>query len=282
MEPLPLAGKEKMMSSSDQVNEQKAHHEWKPLVPSDLEKYDREVIQGPDLEDPEILKAFKALYERGDDEVSKSFTLLYGPRKEFEREDQEKKAREKAELESVGAQAQEVVDTGPDLEAIKEAAHAEAFEMGHKEGYQAGLEKAREKTEHLLAIVSSVDDMWNTMVKRYETEIIELICKVAEKVVYGQVAVDKEIITRAILSAFKKIADPVHATITVHPEDYEYIEAVKEDFFEEIKGLKQVTLVSDSLIDVGGCRIETPAGEVETDIEERLEAVKQCIIENSR
>lgn len=271
-----------MMSSSKHLNDKDPYSDWQPLVPSDLEKYDREVIQGPDMDDPEVQKAFKALYERNSGEVSKTFSLLYGPRREFDREDTEKKAREQKALELAEVHAEEAVDTGPDLEAIKEAAHAEAFEMGHKEGYQAGLEEAREKTGHLLAIVKSVEDLWNRLVKRYETEIVDLVCKVAEKVVYGQVAVDKEIITRAILSAFKKIADPVHATITVHPDDYQYIEAVKEDFFEEIKGLKQVTLVSDPLIDVGGCRIETPSGEVETDIEERLEAVKQCIIENSR
>lgn len=265
------------MSSSDQT--QGANSGWEPLVPSDLEKYDREVIQGPDMDDPEIQKAFKALYERSGEDA-KTFSLLYGPKKAFADEEKIKQAREQDAL----AREQQAVeeDSGPDLEEIRQAAYAEAYAQGEKEGYQAGLAQAQEKTERLFSIVTDVEGMWERLVGQYEGEIIELVARVAEKVVYGQVSVDKEIITRAILAAFRKIADPVRATITVNPEDYEYIEAVKEDFFEEIKGLKQVTLVSDPLIDIGGCRIETPSGEVETDIEERLEAVKQCIIENSR
>jgi len=270
------------MSSSDRSKNQGEFTAWKPLVPAELEKFDREAISHPDLEDPEIAKAFKALYTRSGEAGQKTFSLLYGPRGEFEKEKQIDLEREQAELALVAEQAP-VSDVGRvDIESIRHAAYAEGFEKGEKEGYQAGLEQAREKTDRLAATLNDVEGMWARIVKQYETDIVTLVCRVAEKVVYGQVAVDKEIITRAILDAFRKIADPVHATITVNPEDYEYIEAVKEDFFEAIKGLKQVTLVSDPLIDIGGCRIETPSGEVETDIEERLKAVTQCIIENSR
>lgn len=270
------------MSSSDRMRNDTDPAAWRPLVPSDLEKYDREVISHPDLEDPEIAKAFKALYERTGEPGDKTFSLLYGPPREFEKEKQILLDQEHAEKERAEIIEPVEEDQGPDLETIRNEAYAEAFEKGEKDGFQAGLEHAREKTERLAAILTDVEGMWARIVKRYETEIVEIVCKVSEKVVYGQVTVDKEIITRAILDAFQKIADPVNATITVNPEDYEYIEAVKEDFFEEIKGLKQVTLVSDPLITIGGCRIETPSGEVETDIEERLEAVKRCIIENSR
>lgn len=270
-----------MMSSSNMKRNGK-DNQWRPLVPSDLEKFEREAISGPDLADPEVAKAFRALYERGGGESGKRFSLLYGPRGEFDKEEQTRLAEELAANPPVPDRDVPVQDTGPDLEGIRNAAYAEAFAKGEKDGFQAGLDEAREKTERLAVILNDVEGMWARIVKHYEAEIVALTCRVAEKVVYGQVAVDKEIITRAILDAFQKIADPVHATITVNPEDYEYIEVVKEDFFEAIKGLKQVTLVSDPLINIGGCRIETPSGEVETDMEERLEAVKRCVIENSR
>lgn len=263
------------MSSSDDFSG------WQPLVPSELERYDQEVVSEPDREDPEIAKAFKALYERkGEGGELKKFSLLYGPKEEFVEEAEEGDA-EMAEHEEpqIEEDEPEVLPELPDVEAIEREAYAEGYAKGEKDGYQAGLKVAEGKTERLASIVNDVEGMWLKIVKLYERQIIELVGKVAEKVVYGRVAVDNEIITRAILDAFEQISDPVKATITVHPDDYEYIEVVKEDFFEKIHGLKQITIVSDPLIAVGGCRIETSSGEVATNIEERLEAVKKCIVD---
>lgn len=258
---------------------------WTPLVPESLDHFDREIVSGPDLEDPELARAFKALYERSGEEMTQPFSLLYGPRKELEKEKPpviEDQGDVHDHLPHEVMEEVEVVDPGPDPETIRQEAFAQGFEQGREEGFMAGVEEAREKGERLSAILLDVENMWQRIVKIYEEKIIDLVGKVAEKVVYGKVEVDKDIVTRAILHAFEQIKDPVNATITVNPLDYEYMEVVKEDFFERIKGLKQVTLISDHLITPGGCRIETPSGEVSTSIEERLEAVKRAIMDQSR
>ncbi len=274
------------MSLSDDKPVPAGDTAWQPLVPAQLDHFDREIVSGPDMEDPEVAKAFKALYERSGDGVEQPFSLLYGPKKEFEKE--KRSAPEVGhepgdELPAeVPHEQVEDVDPGPDPEMVRQEAFAQGFAQGRDEGFQAGLADAREKTERLAAILGDVDGMWHRIVRIYEDKIIGLVAKVAEKVVYGRVEVDHEMVTRAILSVFEQIKDPVHATISVHPLDYEYMELVKEDFFEKIKGLKQVTLISDHLVTPGGCRIETPSGEVSTSIEERLDAVKRSIMELGR
>jgi len=277
-----LEEREKTMSLSDNRHDADG---WKPLVPSELDHFERERLSGPDMEDPEVVRAFKALYERSGEEASQPFSLLYGPRKEYDMETRVP-VDEPPVFDSGPVEEPEVHvpahDPGPDPEQIRQEAFAQGFAQGREEGFQAGVDEAREKTDHLLLILSDVENMWQRIVKVYEEKIIDLVARVAEKVVYGKVEVDKDIVTRAIMNAFEQIRDPVSATIAVHPLDYEYMEMVKEDFFEKIKGLKQVTLVSDPLINPGGCRIETPSGEVSTSIEERLEAVKQSIIDLSR
>ena len=274
--------REKTMSLSDNRHDTSG---WKPLVPSELDHFDQEKISGPDVEDPEVARVFKALYERSGEESTQPFSLLYGPKKEADLETQDP-MEEQQDSDSGYVEEPEIhvppPDPGPDPEQIRQEAFAQGFAQGREEGFQAGVAEAGEKTNHLLSILSDVDNMWERIVKIYEEKIIDLVARVAEKVVYGKVEVDKEIVTRAILHAFEQIKDPVNATIAVHPLDYEYMEVVKEDFFEKIKGLKQVTLISDPLISPGGCRIETPSGEVSTSIEERLEAVKRSIIEQGR
>jgi flagellar assembly protein FliH len=117
------------------------------------------------------------------------------------------------------------------------------------------------------------------MVTRYEAELIELVKRISEKVIYGHTQIDNEIVKRAIVKSFELIPEPTEATISVSTEDYELIETAKEDLFETIKSLKNVSIVSDPSLARGGCRIETKAGEVDSDIASRLEAISSSIME---
>lgn len=282
--------REKTMSLSDEGHENK---EWKPLVPSDLDHFDREKISGPSENDKADAFSFKVLYDGAGETVAQTFSPLYGsgkendevatePEKDAVDHDEVSADVEETDMASKGQPLPHMPDHGPDPEQVRQEAFAEGFARGKEEGYRAGLLEAEEKTERLASVLSDVEGMWERIVKTYEKEIIGLVVKVAEKVIYGKIEVDNEIVTRAILNAFEHIKNPVSATITVHPVDYEYMEVVKEDFFEKIKDLKQVTLVSDPLVSPGGCIIETPSGEVNTSVEERLEAVKQSIIDQNR
>lgn len=170
---------------------------------------------------------------------------------------------------------------GPNREALEESKQ-EAWEEGFSEGQQAGLEEGREKSREIIdrlqEIVTNVEAAWTGLIKTHETRIIELVCRITEKVVYGQVAVEQEIVKRAIVEALGVIPEPVNVQVTVNPKDYEYIETVKEDFFSHIKALKDVSVTSDAAIHQGGCTIKTKFGEVDATLESRLEAVRECLL----
>ncbi len=277
-----LAEKEKMMSSSDGKRKKHIESSWQPLVPGQLEKCEADVDDIEARKNPEMDRSFKALYEQHLLE-KKKFSLLYVNTEEDFSDDEEEGMTEEKENKVEGEFTEgeyPVVEEPelPDIESIERTAYEAGFAKGEAEGYESGLQTAKEKTERLSMILCELDAFWANLIKTGEKRIIDLVARVAEKVVYGQVSVDNEIITRAILDVFEKIPDPVDATITVNPVDYEYIEVVKDDLFEKIRGLKQVRILSDQLITPGGCRIETKAGEVDTTMEERLEAVKKSIL----
>ena len=270
-----------MSSSDEHVNKSKPKSGWQPLVPARLEQCDSGTDSIKDRKDPEMERSFKALYEQHKLE-KRQFSLLYASHEDEipeDEEDQPDSDHETIDNDAISEEdaAAELPEL-PDIEAIERKAYDDGFVKGEADGYEAGLLAAKEKTDQLTLILTELEGFWLNLVKTGEARIIELVSRVAEKVVYGHVSVDNEIITRAILDVFEKIPDPVDATITVHPADYEYIEVVKDDLFEKIKGLKQVRILSDQLISPGGCRIETKAGEVDTTIEERLEAVKKSIL----
>ena len=166
----------------------------------------------------------------------------------------------------------------PSPQEIQQQAYDEGFAKGQQDGLAEGQAKASSMVERIEGILADTQSAWSNLIAAYEMQIIDLICKAAEKVVYAQVKLDQEAVKRAILKAFDVVPEPVNVQINVSPADYEYIETIKEDFFSTIKGLKDVSVSPDPAICQGGCNVRTQSGEVDATLETRLEAVRKCIL----
>jgi flagellar biosynthesis/type III secretory pathway protein FliH len=166
----------------------------------------------------------------------------------------------------------------PAPQEIERQGYEEGFAKGEQDGMAEGSAKALGMVERLQGILCDTESAWKNMVAAYETQIIDLVCKTVEKVVYAQVRLDQEVVKRAILKAFDVVPEPVNVQINISPADYEYIETIKEDFFSNIKGLKDVSVTPDSAICQGGCNIRTQSGEVDATVETRLEAIRKCLM----
>lgn len=169
-----------------------------------------------------------------------------------------------------------------EIESLKQEAYekgyAEGVEKGNKDGMETGLRNAKNIVERIETTAIHIEDAWENIIKKYEKQILNLICRVAEKVVSGKVELDKEEVKKSILYAFELVPEPDDVIINVNPDDYEYIEAIKEDFFDEVHKLKTVSIISNPSINQGGCKIITKSGEINSNIDSRLDAVRQSII----
>ena len=74
------------------------------------------------------------------------------------------------------------------------------------------------------------------------------------------------------------IPEPVEVTIDIHPEDVEHIENIKEEFFQQLKTLKHISLLPDPSVSPGGCRVKTRFGEVDATLESRLDVIRETIM----
>lgn len=166
-----------------------------------------------------------------------------------------------------------------DAEKITKEAYEEGFKKGEADGYKKGLQEATGPVDDIKALFSGMDDLWNKMIRANEEKILKLIGLIVDKIVYGHVNMDADVVKKTVLDAFYLLTEPESAVIYVNSEDYENIEAVKDDFFKEITGLKQVSVIADSSISRGGCRIESESGEVDATLEARLETVKKSIFD---
>ncbi len=187
---------------------------------------------------------------------------------------------EKEKKEEIKALKNERNALSDEAEEIKKEAHDQGFEEGKKEGYKEGQKQAGEDLDKLKKILNDVENLWKDHVSANEKEIINMILKISEKVIQGKIESDNEIVKFSILHAFEQMPETNEVTISVNPADYEFIDVIQEDFFKTIEGLKQISIVSDSAVDRGGCKIESKRGEVNSSIEARINAVKQSVIES--
>lgn len=174
---------------------------------------------------------------------------------------------------------------------------AKGFEQGHeqgiKEGKQEGFEqgfkqgeaKAQEETRiEGVQILNSLEDALRKadqtlekMVDVYEERIILLIQQIAKKAVLARIEIDEEIVKPMIIDALKTLVKPEQVVLSVSTEDYEYIEMVKDAFFDQIESLKSVSVQSDPSVKRGGCKIQTNTASVSTDVESRLQTIFEAM-----
>ena len=172
----------------------------------------------------------------------------------------------------------------------RETGYQEGFDKGEQEGYEVGLAKgetdgkmlsdaqAQELITSLEDICQKADQAWQSMVQKSESQILSLISKIAEKVVFAAVDLSEGVVRGSVLQALSVMPEPEEIVLNIAPEDYEYIEMVKEDFFEAFKSLKHVAVISNPAVARGGCKIESSKGQVETDVATRLEAITASML----
>jgi len=163
----------------------------------------------------------------------------------------------------------------------REKGEAAGFDKGYEEGRKKAETETRKEAELILdsleESLNTADQMLERVVEKYEAQILSLIFKISKKAVMVSLEIDDEIVGHTIMDALKSLVAPEEITLNVSSEDYEYIEMIKDDFFEAVGSLKRVSVKSDPLINRGGCKIETATASISTDPEAKLDAIHDAI-----
>ncbi len=163
---------------------------------------------------------------------------------------------------------------------------AQGFDKGYQEGREKAQAEIQQQAQEILdplkAALTTAEGMLDQLVDKYEGQILALIFKISQKAVMASLKMDDEIVKHTILDALKNLVAPEEITVNVSSDDYDYIEMVKDEFFQAIESLKHVRVKSDPLIHRGGCKIETATASISTDPESKLNAVYEALIHAGR
>lgn len=256
-----------MISLFDKRNENTKEVEgWVPLHSGMTDKIEKNAAETPDASIPEE-ENFSPLYKNtvGAD-AQENFSAFFSPDSPAEKKRDEK----------ISVPDNTVVSGIPNKNEDK--AYEDGFSKGKKDGYEEGKKRAEEMIRSMEEILAKLEDLWPKMTSEYEDKIMQLVYRAAEKVVFGHIDIDNEVVKRSILNAFELIPKPLDVTININPDDYEFIETTKEDLFNNIKKIKRISIVSDPSVSRGGCLVESKDGDADSTIEKRLESIKESII----
>ena len=175
------------------------------------------------------------------------------------------------EIEDILREAQEKASV------LEREAYEKGFAQGEKDGVELGQRKALKLLENIENLLRSMDSLRQEILPHYEREIVELVFVIAQKVIHRNIRSDDAAIEGTVLSALKLAAEKSKATLRVNPEDFDYVEELRPEFFAAVKELKALTVTSDPSITRGGCLLESPYGDVDARVETQLDKIHQCL-----
>lgn len=165
------------------------------------------------------------------------------------------------------------VEPPPDFDALRaeaqEAGYADGFEFGRQAGEYA-LHVQAERLRGLLDVAAH--DVQNA-VRQLEPLVVELALIVAGRIVENEIAACPLYLRDVLRSALAAAGNVKVVRVRVHPEDHELVDAglVSDLSFG-------VEIVADPGVARGGCIVDTAAGFVEAQPEERLAELRRQIL----
>jgi len=157
----------------------------------------------------------------------------------------------------------------------------QGLEKGVKESQAKGTIQVREGAVEILNLLEqslkTADQTLDLLVEKYKTSVISLIGQVAKKIIMEEMEIDDEIVKSMIFDSFKTLVQKEEVVLSVSQDDYEYIEMIKDEFFETVDSLTSVSVRSDPSIKRGSCKIETITASISSDVESRLETIFETV-----
>jgi flagellar assembly protein FliH len=163
---------------------------------------------------------------------------------------------------------------------------ARARESGYEAGYRQGLEDAeramREQWESRLqeagSIVRQAYAAKESIIEGAERFLVELSCKIAEKVLAKQFEQTPELTIELIRRALARRKEQGVITLCVAPAQFAFVQASKDELAMLVDSQAELQIVPDASVGEGGCVIRSPFGSIDARIDTQMAAIRQELL----
>lgn len=169
-------------------------------------------------------------------------------------------------------------------EELEQAAFCRGFSDGEKKGYEQGERDGRETALkelepvllNLRQVVAELESFHRRESRKLEKRLVELALAVARTVVGQEVTVRPDIVTHLLQEAIGRIEHAGAITIRMNPTDWQRLSEAPSQVLTGWAEPGRVRFEPDAGISVGGCFIESEAGDVDARVEQRFRVVEEA------
>ena len=164
----------------------------------------------------------------------------------------------------------------------KEDAYRSGFEDGRADGLKEGQAQSQAEIQHFQAMLEALNEQWEDLFRNLDLTLADLAMAVARKMVGNLVERHSEPVTQAVQDCLGYLQDTSRVLIRVNPADLETIRQHRAEWQESIEALENLLVEADPNVSRGGCLVETPMGDLDAQVESRLEKLRTALIEGIR
>ena len=165
-----------------------------------------------------------------------------------------------------------------ELEARRAAVEREAFAKGFAQGERAGAEAAGKRGEVMLRrLTETLDELTSLraqMIHQTEHQMVQLALAVARRVVHREISLDRDLLVAMARVAMDRLGESAQVTVRLSPEDFEATAAARASQWTGTN----VTVVADSRVSRGGCRIESDLGVMDAGADAQIQEIARALL----
>ncbi len=157
---------------------------------------------------------------------------------------------------------------------VERVGHAAGFERGYAEGLAAARIEIARALELIQAVARQGHALRDELIRTAEGEIVEIALAAFEQVVSLRAAEDPALIVETVQRALDRLGAQTVVHIAVHPDQAEILRA----WLSERGGAAaEWELREDGSVVLGGCMIDTTAGQVDARLDIQLAQISGAL-----
>ena len=174
-------------------------------------------------------------------------------------------------MEEAQAKAEQIVnDAKEEAEHIREQALTEGKEEGRTIGLSQGQEELEELKIKLNNERTQLEDQYNNMISKFETDFVEIFINVFERISGIMIDEKKDVILHLINQQIGEVEKSNHYVIRVSKEDFELVNSRKQTLHDYIGNDATIEVIETDTLSRNKCLIETDNSVIDCSIDTQI------------
>ena len=161
-----------------------------------------------------------------------------------------------------------------------DTARQQGYQQGYDSGLNKGLEEARQVLHTFEAAIQDAVQQRARLLEEAKQKVLELVLQISKKVTFDALEVDREATVGIIEGVINQLVDRSRLKIKVHPSHLPLVEQNMDRFLAGSTAIKDIAIEGDARVNMGGCFIETPTGDIDARLESQFEVIEEVLQTN--